>query len=422
MSTQPLVLNSNPNVNEFDKFMGSGSGSSPSLLPQGTPPGPDAQTLAAQAPKFVPGALTGVGAAIGDVPGAIAGSALGKLLQSYAPSIFGEGPKDVTDALTGIGTDAATQGIASGLGMIASKGIVPALAKVPGINKLPGVTGAQAAEDAYHAALVSKTTALQDALTNESLAETAHKLNSAKPEPIPFADTEKPDVAMTLKEGDRRILPNKKVEVLKTVPVDQISGDPGNQINEGTVQMYQKNTYNKPAQLRDNPDGGYTINEGHHRILADVRNGKNNVLAWTPDQEVDTETALTKAQKGTQKAQEDFNSTVAGGPQLPKTEEPSILSSKGAGKYLLRAAAVGGIGHALGSYETGAGVVLTASQLAKLAKSPQLGAAILTAQRTPVSATSAALINKLILHSLVGESVDLPDGSSAKVGSDGVPR
>ena len=443
MSTQPLNLATVGR--DPDAFMQQLGGS---LYPQGQQPGPDAQTLAEGAPMAIPPLLAGVGGATLGMPGAGLGSSVGNLLKSLAPSVFGEGPKDVSEALTNIGTDVASQGVAGKLGNIAEAankgglgGAIEEALPTSLVNKFPGVQAVRAADtafaksgqdavDAYHQDLTNKTKALQDAYTNESLAEAAHKLNSVKPEPIPFADTEKPDVAMTLKEGDRRILPNKKVEVLQAVPIDQISGDVGNKINEGTVQAYQKNAYNKPGQLRDNPDGGYTINEGHHRILADVRNGKNSVLAWTPEKEVDTETAFTNAQKGTKKAQDAFDTAAAGGPNLPtKTElpeEPSILSATTGGKFLLRSALAGAGAHMLGmgpeASGLASGVVLTFSQIAKLAKSPQLGAAIIAAQKTPASAASAGLINKLILHSLVGESVDLPDGSSAKVGSDGVPR
>lgn len=424
------VQNSQPQVNSSltpDSYM---MNLSPSGSQAQTLPLPSKQNMIDAAPLLVPGALTGTGAVLGEMAlpvgggilGAGAGSAAGNFIRTLAPSIFGAPPANVQDLLMQTGGDMASQGLTGFAGKAASEGLGSALSDVPGISKLPGVKVAQAAEDAYHADLTAKTQALQNAYDEEQLAETAHKINLSKPKPLDYKDTQKPEAAVNLSAGDRRVMPDKSIQVLRQVPIDEISGDPGNKIYEGKVQEYQKNAYNPPGELRTDPNGGYIINEGHHRILADVRNGKNSVLAWTPEEETDTAGALKNAQKGTKAAQQNFDEAVAGGPELPKTEEPSILSSRRAGKYLLRAAAVGGIGHALGSYEAGAGVVLTGSQLAKLAKSPQLGAAILTAQRTPASSSASGLINKLILHNLVGETVDLEDGKKATIDQNGNPQ
>ena len=107
MSTQPLnlaIVGRDP-----DAFMQQLGGS---LYPQGQQPGPDAQTLAEGAPMAIPPLLAGVGGATLGMPGAGLGSSVGNLLKSLAPSVFGEGPKDVSEALTNIGTDVASQGVA----------------------------------------------------------------------------------------------------------------------------------------------------------------------------------------------------------------------------------------------------------------------------------------------------------------------
>jgi hypothetical protein len=103
---------------------------------------------------------------------------------------------------------------------------------------------------------------------------------------IDRAKSVQPDVAKYLQEGDTRTNPDGSSQTLKRVPVDQIQGDEGNTIYENRVKQYQENGYDVQPELRNNPDGGYVINEGHHRILADVRNGKSDVLAWTPNEAV----------------------------------------------------------------------------------------------------------------------------------------
>ena len=101
--------------------------------------------------------------------------------------------------------------------------------------------------------------------------------------PLPYAATQDAATAANLSQGARRTMPDGTTQVLKVVPIDRISGDPGNAIDETTVQKYQQNPSPIQPELRAGDDGGYVIQEGHHRILAQVRNGANQVLAWTPE-------------------------------------------------------------------------------------------------------------------------------------------
>lgn len=103
------------------------------------------------------------------------------------------------------------------------------------------------------------------------------------------AQTEKPEIASQLKEGDRRINPDGSTQVLQKVPLDNIEPAPGNQIDESTVANYQKNGYSvKPELSAPDENGQYEIFEGHHRITADARNGKDQILSWVPESPVDT--------------------------------------------------------------------------------------------------------------------------------------
>lgn len=84
--------------------------------------------------------------------------------------------------------------------------------------------------------------------------------------------------------GQSRTLRNGQTEILRRVPLGQISDDPGNKIYDEAVAKYQQNLGADHPQLRvdtENP-GEYVINEGHHRIHAQARNGADSVLAWTP--------------------------------------------------------------------------------------------------------------------------------------------
>jgi len=101
--------------------------------------------------------------------------------------------------------------------------------------------------------------------------------------PIPYSQSVNPDVARTLIEGTQREAGKAGIQTLRRVPIEHIEGDPGNTIYPDRVEEYQKNGYAVHPELRANPEGGFTINEGHHRILADVRNGKDTILAWTPE-------------------------------------------------------------------------------------------------------------------------------------------
>ena len=107
--------------------------------------------------------------------------------------------------------------------------------------------------------------------------------------PLPYEATINPDVARGLGEGAQR-LKGEQLQTLRQVPLEHIEGDPGNTIDPDRVDEYQKNGYAVQPELRTNdlndPEqpGKYVINEGHHRILSDVRNGKDSILAWTPDE------------------------------------------------------------------------------------------------------------------------------------------
>ena len=102
--------------------------------------------------------------------------------------------------------------------------------------------------------------------------------------PVPRAETLKPDVARGLAEGARRVNPDGSVQVLRRVPLDQIQPDEGNQIDPDIVHSYQTSGYAVQSELRANPEGGFIVTEGHNRITADARNGKTDILAWTPEQ------------------------------------------------------------------------------------------------------------------------------------------
>lgn len=100
---------------------------------------------------------------------------------------------------------------------------------------------------------------------------------------IPRAQTLKPDVASMLKEGAVRENPDGSRQVLQRVPLDKIASDPGNEIYPDVVGSYQRNGYTVHPELRANEDGGLTVQEGHHRLAADAKNGKTEVLAWIPE-------------------------------------------------------------------------------------------------------------------------------------------
>jgi cell pole-organizing protein PopZ len=111
-----------------------------------------------------------------------------------------------------------------------------------------------------------------------------------------------------------------KSQVLKTVPLDDISGDPGNKIYPQVVAKYQKQGYTEPPELRlsdtSNPDTPtkYTIQEGHHRILADAKNGADSVQAWVPQENSNLESAVkpTSVDDAANKLMEAYNNHSAG--------------------------------------------------------------------------------------------------------------
>ncbi len=105
------------------------------------------------------------------------------------------------------------------------------------------------------------------------------------PKSITYKDSQNPTIAKELQLGTKRTMPDGSTQILRSVPIDDISGDPGNQIWGKLVDEYQQNGYTVHPELRDsgpNGDTKYTINEGHHRILSDVKNGKTNITTWVP--------------------------------------------------------------------------------------------------------------------------------------------
>lgn len=103
---------------------------------------------------------------------------------------------------------------------------------------------------------------------------------------IPRAETLKPDVAKSLQEGAVRENPDGSRQVLTRVPINDIEPDPNghNVIYPDVVAQYQQGAHPNqgvhPELRADN-----TIFEGHHRITAEVGNGKTDVLAWKPEAE-----------------------------------------------------------------------------------------------------------------------------------------
>lgn len=113
------------------------------------------------------------------------------------------------------------------------------------------------------------------------------KLPSSEPEPTihDYSDTLKPEYSKNLKVNDVRSIPGDRTETLREVPIEKIWPDKGNAISEDKVKEYQDNPSDVHPRLRahDENPGDFIVDEGHHRITAGVRNGKVNVLAWTPN-------------------------------------------------------------------------------------------------------------------------------------------
>lgn len=99
--------------------------------------------------------------------------------------------------------------------------------------------------------------------------------------------------------GATRIAPDGTKQVLRRVPIENIEGDEGNTIYEPTVEKYQKEGYAEQPVLRakEGEPGNYVIHEGHHRILADVRNGAKDVAAWVPEEPTTQNTPSNEGEK-----------------------------------------------------------------------------------------------------------------------------
>lgn len=109
---------------------------------------------------------------------------------------------------------------------------------------------------------------------------------------ISHSESIDPEIAKTLKEGDERTHINGETQILKKVPIDAIDPEApestGNNISEEKMQDLKTNPNPVHPELKVG-DNGYTIHEGHHRILNDVRNGKTDIIAWTPKSNPESE-------------------------------------------------------------------------------------------------------------------------------------
>lgn len=169
---------------------------------------------------------------------------------------------------------------------------------IPGATAMEGpTTGTGAASVAANVKpiaadpLLTRAAASRPAIPQSGLTaippEPAPKMQGA----IPYDLTQNPDIAKGLPEGVQRAMPDGKTQTLTRVPIDDLAFDPGNTIYPDRVDEYQKNGYAVHPELRMNDLNDPTIpekfvvKEGHHRILSDVKNGKDSVLAWTPDAE-----------------------------------------------------------------------------------------------------------------------------------------
>jgi hypothetical protein len=191
---------------------------------------------------------------------------------------------------------------------------------------------------------------------------------------------------------------------------------PGVEVAQAAEDAFHQTAYEKLMALKDAHDNQKIVNAVAEQI------NPNSDIPRVKDLYKASQKAVTNAENTRKKAQQEFDTHAVGGPQLPP-EEPPLLSMRTGGKFLLKSALAGMGAHMLGlgpaAEGATSGLILTASQVSKLARSPQLGAAILTAQKTSSNATAVPLIQRLILHNLVGESVDLEDGRKATVGADG---
>ncbi len=107
-------------------------------------------------------------------------------------------------------------------------------------------------------------------------------------QPIPRAETLKPDVAAGLGEGATRVNPLGGVERLERIPMEKIKPaapteerPQGNVIHPEVVQHYVDNPSPVAPELRLQPNGSYETYDGHHRIEAAKQRGETDTLAWT---------------------------------------------------------------------------------------------------------------------------------------------
>lgn len=105
---------------------------------------------------------------------------------------------------------------------------------------------------------------------------------------IPREETLRRDVAAGLAEGSTRVNPLGGVETLRKVPIGQIHEaaptelrPEGNVIYPERVAQYRENPSPVAPELRVDPDGGFSIHDGHHRIAGAIERGDSTVLAWT---------------------------------------------------------------------------------------------------------------------------------------------
>lgn len=258
-----------------------------------------------------PGVLRTVGATVGAGAGHATGVPyVGPMVGAYVGKLGGEALSDLIHAPKGAPlVNPAVARVAEAFDRDAAKIQTPGQAPVAGPVGLPGPLGAGSWAIPRATALEGPTTgtgaasvaanvkpiAADPLLTRAAASRPAipqSGLTAIPPEPslkmqgaIPYDLTQNAEVAKGLPEGVQRAMPDGKTQTLRQVPIEQIEGDPGNTIYPDRVEEYQKNGYAVQPELRANPEGGFIINEGHHRILADVKNGKDSVLAWTPDAE-----------------------------------------------------------------------------------------------------------------------------------------
>ena len=97
--------------------------------------------------------------------------------------------------------------------------------------------------------------------------------NITTPKSITYKDSQNPTIAKELQLGTKRTMPDGSTQILRSVPIDDISGDTvynpltkkweGNEIQGRLVDEYQQNGYNVHPELRDSGlEWGHQI---HHQ-------------------------------------------------------------------------------------------------------------------------------------------------------------